>query len=168
MPAADSRSPAKAAAKAGADLRYRSTRKQSQVWHSLALPMSKSPISSSADTIQRRFTGILRKKRSSMKMRLRRAQLRLALGGNVAVTASASRGRDLCLDASVPGRKYWHCPPSPRLQRSRSPTSGTLWSADPRHPRSSLPHSFRAVAIVAAQPHRGPSTSSPSRCSRAT
>lgn len=37
----------------------------------------------STDVIERRFAGVLRKKRSSMRLRLRRAQFRLAMEGNV-------------------------------------------------------------------------------------
>lgn len=36
----------------------------------------------STDVIERRFADVLRKKKSSMRMRLRRAQLRLAMDGN--------------------------------------------------------------------------------------
>jgi hypothetical protein len=37
----------------------------------------------SVDVVERRFAGVLRKKRSPMRMRLRRAQFRLAMEGNV-------------------------------------------------------------------------------------
>ena len=37
----------------------------------------------SRDVLERRYAGVLRKKRSTLRMRLRRAQIRLALEGNV-------------------------------------------------------------------------------------